>query len=155
MREGMRTIPIRDAIHAAIDSRRCGEIRHFIHARLGEPAKEIVELADEENADLIVVATHGYHGIRRLWHACVSEHVVRDAHCPVLVMRPKLAELDFHRFDPEPPCSRCVDRRDETAGTEMWCDDHARPHEDAHTYGGGSAWRGSQGALDAWSKYNH
>lgn len=54
---------------------------------LGDPAPEIVQLAKEENADLIVMGTHGRTGLSRLLMGSVAEHVVRRAACPVLTIR--------------------------------------------------------------------
>lgn len=54
---------------------------------IGDPAKSIVQLADEEQADLIVMATHGRSGIKGLFFGSVAEKVVRGATCPVLTMR--------------------------------------------------------------------
>lgn len=61
----------------------------FAHARIGEPAEEILVLAGELRADLIAVATHGHSGIPRLILGSVAETVTRGAHCPVLCVRPK------------------------------------------------------------------
>ncbi len=55
--------------------------------RVGDPASEIVEWADEEGCDLVVVGTHGRSGIPRLILGSVAERVVRQAHVPVLVAR--------------------------------------------------------------------
>jgi len=55
--------------------------------RLGHPAHEIVEFAAAEKANLIVLASHGYHGIKRFLLGSVAELVLRHAHCPVLVLR--------------------------------------------------------------------
>ena len=55
--------------------------------RVGDPATEIVEYADEEGCDLVVVGTHGRGGIPRLVLGSVAERVVRHAHVPVLVAR--------------------------------------------------------------------
>lgn len=55
-----------------------------------DPAMEIVR--DEENADLIVIATHGMTGWRRLTFGSVADKVVRTAECPVLVLRAKAAD---------------------------------------------------------------
>jgi nucleotide-binding universal stress UspA family protein len=54
---------------------------------LGDPAKSIVKLAEDEQADLIVMATHGRSGIKGLFFGSVAEKVVRSATCPVLTMR--------------------------------------------------------------------
>ncbi len=53
----------------------------------GFPAEEILTVAKNRSADLIVMATHGRSGIRRLLLGSVTEKVVRTAHCPVLAVR--------------------------------------------------------------------
>lgn len=58
-----------------------------VHVRIGNPGHEIVALAAELEADLIVVASHGYAGLTHLLLGSVAERVVRHASCPVLVVR--------------------------------------------------------------------
>jgi nucleotide-binding universal stress UspA family protein len=53
----------------------------------GRVAPEIVALAEEIGAGLIVLGSRGQGGIRRALMGSVSESVVRHAHCPVLVVR--------------------------------------------------------------------
>ncbi|MFY9691652.1 MAG: universal stress protein [Candidatus Acidiferrales bacterium] len=48
---------------------------------------EILRIAEHNNADLIVIATHGMTGWHRLAFGSVTEKVVRLASCPVLVLR--------------------------------------------------------------------
>lgn len=55
--------------------------------RAGHPAAEIVAFADEEEADLIVMGTHGRGLVGHLVMGSVAEKVVRTAHCPVLTVR--------------------------------------------------------------------
>jgi nucleotide-binding universal stress UspA family protein len=57
------------------------------HLRMGTPAAEIVELAEELEVGLVVVGSRGSSGIRRALMGSVSDSVVRHAHCPVLVVR--------------------------------------------------------------------
>jgi nucleotide-binding universal stress UspA family protein len=57
--------------------------------RTGTAPEEIVQAAVEENADLIVVGTHGRTGINRLVIGSVAERVVRVASCPVLTVKPR------------------------------------------------------------------
>lgn len=52
------------------------------------PAPAILEYAREEDVDLVVMATHGRRGIRRLLMGSVAEEVVRTAARPVLTVRP-------------------------------------------------------------------
>ena len=59
------------------------------HLRMGAVALEIVALAEELGADLIVMGSRGLGGVRRALMGSVSDSVVRHAHCPVLVVRPE------------------------------------------------------------------
>ena len=59
------------------------------HLRMGAVAEEIVDLAGELEADLIIVGSRGLRGIRRTLAGRVSESVFRNARCPVMVVRPK------------------------------------------------------------------
>lgn len=54
----------------------------------GEPGESIVDAAGAESADLIVVGTHERGAVGRLFLGSVSDHVVRHARCPVMVVRP-------------------------------------------------------------------
>jgi nucleotide-binding universal stress UspA family protein len=66
-----------------------GEINFFIHARFGDPATQILHAARELGADLIFIGSQGHTGIKRMVLGSVSEKVVREAQCPVMVVRPK------------------------------------------------------------------
>jgi nucleotide-binding universal stress UspA family protein len=57
------------------------------HLMIGQPDEEIIELAEDIGAGLIVMGSRGLGGIRRGLMGSVSESVVRHAHCPVLVVR--------------------------------------------------------------------
>ena len=62
------------------------EVQTTLEVAAGDPAYEILKLAQELEADLIVIATHGYGGWRRFLFGSVAEKVVRQAACPVLVV---------------------------------------------------------------------
>jgi len=84
---------ILDKVRAAFERRGAnGEPIYFVHPRIGHPVEEILDLAKEVGADLIVVGSHGRTGLRRLFLGSVSEAVVRHALCPVMVARPKRYE---------------------------------------------------------------
>ena len=51
------------------------------------PAQAIVEAAKRNRCDLVVMGTHGRHGMAHLLLGSVAERVVRTAECPVLVVR--------------------------------------------------------------------
>lgn len=53
----------------------------------GEPANALTRLAKDEEADLIVMGTHGRTGLFRLLMGSVAEAVVRRAPCPVLTYK--------------------------------------------------------------------
>jgi nucleotide-binding universal stress UspA family protein len=57
------------------------------HLRVGGASEEIVALAEELGAGLIVMGNRGRGGVRRALMGSVSDSVVRHAHCPVLVVR--------------------------------------------------------------------
>lgn len=52
----------------------------------GQPSREIVRIAKEWGADLIVMGTHGRRGFAHLFLGSVAERVVRTAPCPVLTV---------------------------------------------------------------------
>jgi nucleotide-binding universal stress UspA family protein len=60
---------------------------------MGDPAGEIVRIADEEAAEMIVMGTHGRSGMVRMLMGSVAEAIVRRAPCPVLVYRPVAEKL--------------------------------------------------------------
>ncbi|TWT64970.1 universal stress protein [Allorhodopirellula solitaria] len=53
----------------------------------GDPGSQITEYAENENAELIIISSHGHTGLAHLFIGSVAERVVRLAHCPVLVLR--------------------------------------------------------------------
>lgn len=53
----------------------------------GDVASAIVDVAKEENVDVIVMSTHGYSGVTRWVMGSVTERVLGDALCPVYVVR--------------------------------------------------------------------
>ena len=59
---------------------------------MGDPGTKIVKYANDHSADLIVVPSHGYHGLKHLLLGSVAERIIRHAHCPVYVLRRHDAE---------------------------------------------------------------
>jgi universal stress protein A len=53
----------------------------------GEPVTDILSVADEVNADLIVMGTHGRSGVSRVLLGSIAERVLHEANCPVLLVR--------------------------------------------------------------------
>jgi len=71
--------------HGAKLSKSGFQIREVL--RLGKPADEILTVAKQEKADLIVTGAKGLGAIRRVLLGSVSTRVVQHAHCGVLVVR--------------------------------------------------------------------
>ena len=55
--------------------------------KVGTPATEVVHAATEWPADLIVIGSHGRRGVTRALLGSVAEAVMRQAPCPVVVVR--------------------------------------------------------------------
>jgi nucleotide-binding universal stress UspA family protein len=63
------------------------DLVNSVVVRKGRPSREITEAARTLKVDLIVISTHGYTGVNRALLGSVTERVVREAPCPVLVVR--------------------------------------------------------------------
>jgi nucleotide-binding universal stress UspA family protein len=61
----------------------------------GDPASEILDIAREIAADLIVMGTHGRTGLSRFLMGSVAEQVVRKAGCPVLTVKAPFVEAEM------------------------------------------------------------
>ena len=64
-----------------------------ITIRHGTPFAEIADAARTLRADLIIITTHGYTGLKHVFMGSTAERVVRHAPCPVLVVREKEHEF--------------------------------------------------------------
>ena len=83
--------------HEQLDTLIQKEVPEGINARCvirsGKPFVEIIQTANDEQADLIIIATHGHSGIEHALFGSTAEKVVRKSVCPVLSIRS--AERDF------------------------------------------------------------
>lgn len=81
------------------------EVQFYVHARIGHPAEQILELCREVAADLVFIGSHGSTGFERIVLGSVSERVAREAKCTVMVARANTYEpaqlLDVVRYDHE------------------------------------------------------
>jgi nucleotide-binding universal stress UspA family protein len=67
------------------------EVRTVCHDTIivkGNAGEGILRTAHEQNIDLIVMATHGYEGVKKLFLGSTAEEVLRHATCPVLTVGP-------------------------------------------------------------------
>jgi universal stress protein A len=76
--------------------------RYELLVMIGDPAVEVLQAATRLGIDLIVMATHGRKGLRRLVLGSVAERVVREAQCPVLTVKPKAARAGASGTRPRP-----------------------------------------------------
>lgn len=108
--------------------------RVVAHIRRGSPAREIAELAANLDADLVVMGSHGRHGVERFFLGSVAERVLRLCRCPVWIIRPKEHAAELKVPEIEPPCPECVARREATGGVALWCKRHSEHHIRPHRY---------------------
>jgi len=72
-------------------SARLEGIRHHNYVRHGQVWKNLAEIIDENEIDLVVVGTHGRTGLGKLLLGSVAEDILRHAPCPVLTVGPKVS----------------------------------------------------------------
>lgn len=107
---GLMPVELRESLFA--DARGRLADRLAAHAQLtpgsssalvvGPAARRIVEYADENEMDLIVMGTHGRGGLAHALLGSVAERVVRTAHCPVLTTRSQAANVEVTAESPVP-----------------------------------------------------
>jgi nucleotide-binding universal stress UspA family protein len=74
-------------LRSIADARLGDGARVHVLTRIGDAAERIIEEGREIGIDLVVMPTHGRHGMARLFLGSVAEAVVRGATCPVLTVR--------------------------------------------------------------------
>jgi nucleotide-binding universal stress UspA family protein len=86
----------RDALQKleALVRERAGGVAADVRVEDGPPAPRILDVAERDGADLVVVGTHGRAGLDRLLLGSVAEHVVQLARRPVVTVRPGSAGVE-------------------------------------------------------------
>lgn len=86
-------------VHSLLEEDAKSEIKHTIDifeteglaytlkVAIGDPAVEIIEIAEKEKADLIVVGSRGLGTIKGVFLGSVSQKVTYHAKCPVLIVK--------------------------------------------------------------------
>lgn len=116
--------PIKDwlatQVLEGLDSFRAGrpDWRTRLHVRTGKAIQEIVNLAGEVKADLLVVGRYGLHHPRH----SLAEQVVAKAPCATLVIG-----LEGQEVDTVPTCTACATAREESDGERWFCAEHSAP----------------------------
>ena len=99
-REGLYTPEVRKVFESqrqwavtALETRATALAVNGVRARAivksGLPWRQIIDTARDEDADLIVIGTHGRGGLNRMLLGSVAERVVRQAPCPVMTVGPR------------------------------------------------------------------
>ena len=69
------------------ESLKCPGVTVHTMVRTGNAAEEIHQVANEINADLIAMSTHGRSGLRRMAFGSITDKVLRGTRIPVLMVR--------------------------------------------------------------------
>jgi nucleotide-binding universal stress UspA family protein len=72
---------------AIAKNRQSADIKVIPDVRRGQPHEEILKEASERKIDLIVIASHGKTGLKKYLMGSVTEKVMHEAKCPVLLIR--------------------------------------------------------------------
>jgi universal stress protein A len=94
---GERTRLARQRLERLAQSVAPGDLPVVCEVRTGKPAAEVVRYARERDVGLIAMSTHGRTALAQVVMGSVAERVVREAPCPVLVIRPQT--FAGHRAD--------------------------------------------------------
>jgi nucleotide-binding universal stress UspA family protein len=105
-----------------------------VHLRGGKPVAEILRLATEVGADVIVVGSHRGQHIKDWIAGSTVEKLVSGGTFSVVVAAPKPKELEAPEPTIEPPCPKCVEARFASKGKEWWCERHAHAAQLGHVY---------------------
>jgi nucleotide-binding universal stress UspA family protein len=78
---------LQHAADAAAERLRSAGLRAKARVAEGDAAKELIRIAADDAADVIVIGTHGRTGLARLVMGSVARNVMLHAHCSVLIVR--------------------------------------------------------------------
>lgn len=84
--EALHQSNIRDAQQHLEELTKDLAIENEIIIRQGSPADEISDLALEQEADMVITATHGRSGFKRFLIGSVTEKLMKTLHCPLLIL---------------------------------------------------------------------
>jgi len=104
-----------------------------VHLVRADPCDGILHATERVRADLLVVGTHDYHGVKRLLLGSVAARIAERALCPVFVARPLQYPM-LRAPSIEAPCTDCAKARAESADPTAWCDRHRMKHPRAHLH---------------------
>jgi nucleotide-binding universal stress UspA family protein len=105
-----------------------------IHLRGGKLVPELLRLATDVQADVIVVGSHRGAHIKGWLTGSTVDKLVRGADFPVVVAAPVAGEEEPREPVIEPPCPKCVEARFASKGKEWWCERHSHEAQLGHVY---------------------
>ncbi|MEZ6136502.1 MAG: universal stress protein [Pirellulaceae bacterium] len=89
---------IRHALESMTEKLSVAEFGNLqLDVRLGDPGQVVTDLAEELEAELIAIGSHGRTGLSRFILGSVAERVTRLAHCPVLVIKLPVEKAQEHQ----------------------------------------------------------
>jgi nucleotide-binding universal stress UspA family protein len=86
--EGLRRSYVLERMAKLIENNRANNRNCKGEVLLGDIVDEIVKYAKDENADMIVIGTHGAKGLEKILFDSEAERVLKKSDCPCLVMNP-------------------------------------------------------------------
>jgi nucleotide-binding universal stress UspA family protein len=111
-----------------------GGVTVGIHLRAGKTVREIVQLAIEVDADLIVLGSHRGPHLKQWLVGSTAERLIAGAPCPVLVASPRPKEPEKHEPTIEPACPQCLQARAASKGAQWWCERHSHRAAGGHSF---------------------
>jgi nucleotide-binding universal stress UspA family protein len=99
-----------------------------VHVRRGYPVREIVQLANDIGADMIVLGHHRPAHLKSVLVGSTAEHVMNLVGCPVVVAGQKQRPLSLPTITIDPPCPDCSEVRGASEGHMWWCEAHFAQH---------------------------
>ncbi len=99
-----------------------GTLAVRVHVRDGIAAEEIVSLAAECEADVILMGRHGAHRRHRFLVGTVPERVLKTASCTVSIVQ--ATDYGEHEAMTDTPCPACEAMRRDSNGERWFCDEH-------------------------------
>lgn len=96
LRDGPLALQRRIQYNAVLNGVPYTPLRIQAHVLLGDPVETLLQACVDFEADLLILGAHGRHGLQHLVLGSVAQQLLRRAHCPVLVARPK----NYHGLTP-------------------------------------------------------
>jgi nucleotide-binding universal stress UspA family protein len=104
-----------------------------IHIRGGVAVNQLVQLAADVQADIIVVGSHKGPHVKNWLDGSTVERLVSGATFPVLVASNKVPAVAKDDMTIEPACPECLKTRAAPGSTQWWCERHSHVAKAGHT----------------------